>query len=244
MLPSVHMMRRLSSLLVVTSVVGAAACGDNNQTPDARRSVRDARVGDAPRSDAALVDAPRIDAPGPAGRLVINELDYDQVGNDTKSFIEIYNGTGAAVTLADFAVVLINGGDSAEYARFLLSGAGATLPVGGYLVIRNPAVQVPAGALTIAATGDFLQNGPDGVALINTNTKTLVDALAYEGLVPAAVITGFPAAVSLVEGTAFAGADTNDDLNSLARTPNGSDVNNAVVDWKLATTITPGAMNP
>ncbi|MBP9088874.1 MAG: lamin tail domain-containing protein, partial [Kofleriaceae bacterium] len=202
------------------------------------------RVVDAASNDAGAADAPTVDAPRPAGRLVINEVDYDQAATDAKSFIEIYNGTGAVVTLADFAVVLINGGDSAEYARFLLADAGTTLPSGGYLVIRNPAVQVPAVALTIAATGDFMQNGPDGIALINTNTKTLVDALAYEGLIPAAVITGFAATVSLVEGTAFAGADTNDDVNSLARTPNGSDLNNAVVDWKVSTTITPGAMNP
>ena len=237
-------MRSLSSVLVVISVGGAAGCGDNNQTPDARRSVRDARVVDAASSDAARVDAPIIDAPRPVGRLVINEVDYDQAGNDNKSFIEIYNGTGAVVTLADLAVVLINGGDSTEYARFPAASAGATLPIGGYLVIRNPAVQLPNGTLAIAATGDFLQNGPDGIALINTNTKTVVDALAYEGLIPAALITGFPAAVSLVEGTAFAGADTNDDVNSLTRTPNGADANNALVDWKLSTTITAGAANP
>ncbi len=237
-------MRNSWSLLVASSFVVVAGCGDNNQNVDARRSVHDARVVDAARTDAAIVDAPRIDAPRQAGKLVINELDYDQAGNDTKSFIEIYNGTGAVVTLADFAVVLINGGDSTEYARFPLGSAAATLPIGGYLVIRNPAVQLPNNTLAIAATGDFLQNGPDGVALINTTTKTLVDALSYEGLIPAALITGFPAAVSLVEGTAFAGADTNDDVNSLARTPNGSDLNNAVVDWKLSTTITPGAANP
>src|SRR3712207_7713087 len=28
------------------------------------------------------------------GGLVINEVDYDQVGSDTGEFIEIYNGTG------------------------------------------------------------------------------------------------------------------------------------------------------
>ena len=238
-------MRNVWSLTAVVSVVAIAGCGDNNQTPDARRTVRDARIVDAPAGvDAARVDAPMIDAPRPAGRLVINELDYDQAGTDTKSFIEIYNGTGAVVTLADFAVVLIDGGGNTEYARFLLSSAGATLPIGGYLVIRNPAVQLPNGTLAIAATGDFLQNGPDGVALINTTTKTVVDAVSYEGLIPAALITGFPAAVSLVEGTAFAGADTNDDVNSLTRTPNGGDTNNAVVDWKLSTTITAGAANP
>ncbi|MBP9087315.1 MAG: hypothetical protein KBG15_14425, partial [Kofleriaceae bacterium] len=110
------MMRKSLSLLVVTSVVALTGCGDDNKTFDARRSGRDARVVDAASNDAGAADAPTVDAPRPAGRLVINEVDYDQAATDAKSFIEIYNGTGAVVTLADFAVVLINGGDSAEYA--------------------------------------------------------------------------------------------------------------------------------
>ena len=105
-------------------------------------------------------------------------------------------------------------------------------------------VTVASGALTIAATGDFIQNGaPDGLALINTSTASVVDALSYEGSITAATITGITGTVNLVEGTAFAGADTNDNLYSLARVPNGADANNAVTDWVLTMTITPGAAN-
>src|SRR5262249_14638546 len=46
--------------------------------------------------------------------LVINEVDYDQAGTDSASFIEIYNGTGADVALDGLAVVLINGSTNAE----------------------------------------------------------------------------------------------------------------------------------
>ena len=181
---------------------------------------------------------------GSSSHLVINEVDYDQDGADANSFIEIFNPSCNAIALDNLAVVLVNGGGNAEYARFALPAA-TSLAAGAYLVIHNNSVTVPLGTVSINAIGDFMQNGPpDGVALINTVSNTLVDALSYEGSIAAAVITGFPGPVSLVEGTAFAGADTNNDLNSLARSPNGSDTDNAVTDWILTTTITPGFANP
>ncbi len=181
--------------------------------------------------------------------LVINEIDYNQSGTDANSFIEIYNGTGVAVSLTDLAVVLVNGNNNAEYARFALSDAGASLADGGYLVIGNATVTgaVPGGVLTIDATGDFIQNGnPDGVALINSSSNTLVDALSYGGSITAASITGFSAAVSLVEGTALSATIIDpgtDDIHSLVRDPNGSDSDDAATDWKLTATLTPGAAN-
>ena len=100
--------------------------------------------------------------------------------------------------------------------------------------------------LKIAVTGDFLQNGsPDGLALVDTVQLTVIDVLSYEGSMTAVTITGFPAPVSLVEPPALAAsvADTNDDLHSLIRAPNGQDTGHAADDWKLTTTITPGAAN-
>lgn len=180
-----------------------------------------------------------------ASHLVINEVDYDQLGTDAKSFIELYNPTGAAISLTNLAVVAVNGGNNSEYARFPLSSAGASIPAGGYLVIRNSTVTVPSGVLFINVSGDFLQNGsPDGLALVDTSTGQLIDALSYEGSMTMVTITGLTGTFNLVEGTAFTGADTNDDLNSLARRPNGADTDNAANDWQLTTTITPGAANP
>jgi len=93
---------------------------------------------------------------------VINEIDYDQVGADSGGFVEIANTTAAAISLDGRALVLVNGGDGQEYARVALTGS---LAAGAYL------------ALDIEA-----QNGaPDGVALIDTASKTLLDALSYEG---------------------------------------------------------------
>jgi len=178
--------------------------------------------------------------------LVINELDYNQAGTDGSSFIEIYNGTGAPVSLTNLAVVLINGSGNSEYARFALSTAGASLADKQYLVIGNTTITgvVPQGVLTIDATGDFIQNGsPDGLAIIDTSSNTLVDAFCYGGAITAATITGFSGTVSLVEGTASSVVDTSDDLHSLVRDPNGSDTDDASVDWKLTSTKTPGADN-
>ena len=155
--------------------------------------------------------------------LVINEVDYDQAGTDSRTFIEIFNGTGADVPLADLALVLVNGNNNAEYSpRQILSNAGTTLPNGGYLVIGNATITdaLPVGVLKIAVTGDFLQNGsPDGLALVDTVQLTVIDVLSYEGSMTAVMITGFPAPVSLVEPPALAAsvADTNDDLHSHSR---------------------------
>jgi hypothetical protein len=189
-----------------------------------------------------------VGSPCPAG-LVINEIDYDQVGTDTASFIEIYNPGASSVSLTNLAVVLVNGSNNSEYARYALSSAGASLGAGHYLVIANSSVTVPAGELKInvGASNDFIQNGaPDGVALIDTSTPSLIDALSYEGSITAGTITGFPSPVSLVEGTALpiSTADSNTTNGSLVRSPNGHDTDNAASDWAFATTVTPGAANP
>ena len=95
-------------------------------------------------------------------------------------------------------------------------------------------------------TADFVQNGdPDGLAIVDTSTQTLVDAFCYGGAMTAETITGFSAPVSLVEGTALDATvvDPNDDGHSLIRDPNGTDTDDANADWKLTTTPTPGADN-
>ncbi|MEO7591436.1 MAG: M4 family metallopeptidase, partial [Byssovorax sp.] len=181
---------------------------------------------------------------GTTGHLVINEVEYDEAGTDSGEFVEIYNGTGAAVSLSGYSLVLVNGGTSTSYLTQSLSGAG-TLAAGQYLVVGNPTVTAAAGALKVnfAAGNDKIQNGaPDGVALINGST--LVDALSYEGNITAAAITGV-GTVSLVEGTALASsvADSNTVTKSLCRYPNGTDTGNASTDWTLRSVVTPGAAN-
>ena len=167
-------------------------------------------------------------APPPPGgaSLVINEVDYDQVGSDSDAagFVEIKNIGDTAATLDGVALVFVNGGDSTEYARVALSGS---LAAGAYTVVAKDA-----------------QNGaPDGLALIDTTTGDLLDALSYEGAITAAVIGS--KTYSLVEGTVLADTivDSNTVNGSLIRNPDGKDTDNAAADWAFTSTPTQGAAN-
>jgi Lamin Tail Domain len=156
--------------------------------------------------------------------LVLNEVDYDQVGTDGDGFVEITNTGTSSVDLAGIALVLVDGTDSEEYGRELLTG---TLDPGAYHVV---AVDPQNGA-------------PDGLALVDTSDGALMDALSYEGSITAAVISG--TTYSLVEGTALPAtvADSNSTAGSLSRIPDGADTNDAASDWVFTTTLTPGAAN-
>ena len=163
--------------------------------------------------------------PPPAGsaRLVLNEVDYDQVGADTGGFVEVANVGDAAASLDGVAVVLVNG-DGSEVSRIALEGA---LAPGAYLrVDADP------------------QNGaPDGVALVRLDPGTLLDALSYEGEIRNASIDG--RTYDLVEGTPLPAdvVDSNTGPGSLVRLPDGRDTNDAARDWAFTTTPTPGAAN-
>ena len=179
--------------------------------------------------------------------LVINEVDYDQAASDTTEFVEIYNGTGAPVNLTGYSLALVNGATNTSYLTLSLAPAG-TLPAGGYLVVASAAVVVPATAqkINFALATNNIQNGaPDGAALINTTSGTLVDALSYEGGMTSVMITGVTGMVSLVEGTVLPTATADGDVvvGSLSRLPNGKDLNNAATDWAFTTTATPGLPN-
>ena len=177
--------------------------------------------------DGAIVLTCEDDAAPPpppgAAELVLNEIDYDQVGADSGGFVEILNAGDGPADLTGVALVLVDGGTGNEYLRRALTG---TLAAGAYL-----AVEVDA------------QNGaPDGVALIDAGGG-LLDALSYEGAIEAATIGG--ATYNLVEGTLLpaATADSNTVAGSLSRIPNGSDTNDAATDWAFTATVTQGAAN-
>lgn len=155
------------------------------------------------------------DAPPAPAVLVLNEIDYDQVGADSGGFAEVFNAGAGAADLTGLALVFVDGDDGLEYLRRPLAG---TLGPGEYLVVAADA-----------------QNGaPDGVALVDTVSGTTLDALSYEGAIPA-----------LVEGTPLPAevADSNTVTGSLARIPDGSDTNDAAADWRFTATVTPGAAN-
>lgn len=174
--------------------------------------------------DGASPPPPPPPPPPPTSDLVVNEIDYDQVGTDAGGFVEIANTGGTAAVLDGLALVLVNGGDSQEYERVELTGS---LAAGSHLSLEVEA-----------------QNGaPDGVALVDTVTGALLDALSYEGAISSALIDG--QTYDLVEGTLLpeAVADSNTQDGSLSRIPDGTDANDAASDWAFTTTKTPGAAN-
>jgi len=177
--------------------------------------------------------------------LVINEVDYDNVGTDTTEFVEIYNASASAVNLTGYLLSLVNGNGNVEYLSMDLSSAG-TLAAGEYLVVSSSTVTVAAGAkvMTFAGSQDQIQNGaPDGIALVHSPSETLVDALSYEGSMTSVVVTGITGSVSLVEGTATSVSDNNTTVGSLSRCPNGGDTDDASIDWIFVMTPTPGEAN-
>jgi hypothetical protein len=181
-----------------------------------------------------------------AQHLVINEIDYDQPGVDVGEFVEIYNPGSAAQNLNSIILVFVNGATGTPYQTVPLGPAGF-LPAAGYLVVASESVPVAPGANVIrfASVQDNIQNGsPDGVALIDTDGATLVDALSYEGSMTSVQLP-WVGQVSLVEGAALSltVADQNSETGSLVRFPNGQDTDDASADWKFTDTITPGATN-
>jgi hypothetical protein len=182
---------------------------------------------------------------GGSTTLVINEIDYDQPSTDTAEFIEIYNRSSDPVDLTGVALIFVNGGLTipAEYGRVALSG---TLQGHGYLVVAADPVTVAAGATKVPLTVAVQNGDPDGVALFDTTTNTMIDAFCYGGAVVGAALNGIPGTWDLVEGTAATVKDSNTTgtIRSLIRQPNGQDTDDAVADWSSTATLTPGAANP
>lgn len=184
---------------------------------------------------------------GGTPQLVINEVDYDQVGTDTAEYVEILNPGSATADLAGLRLVLVNGATSQQYDAIDLSPAGS-LASGEYLVVAGSGVTVPPSAKKIDPVWslDQIQNGsPDGMAIVDPVTQTVLDALSYEGSITAATLADFTAPVSLVEGNAIPSnvADSNTVTRSLCRNPNGQDTNDAATDWTTCATLTPGTAN-
>jgi hypothetical protein len=187
-----------------------------------------------------------VAGPARAQPLLINEVDYDQIGTDNDEFLEILNASASNVNLADYTLYFVNGSGNTVYLTIPLAPAGIIGP-GQYLVICSNSVTPAPGALIIrfATASNNIQNGaPDGIALVNTATNSLVDSLSYEGAMTAVTLPGV-GLVTLVHGTAIpaATADSNTIVESLCRVSNGHASGNDLDDWHLLATPTPGAAN-
>ncbi len=114
-----------------------------------------------------LTIANSLVANAPSGGFIISE--YVE-GSSNNKYIELYNGTGATINLADYQLSLFGNGASTADTTFLLNGVGAgeTLAAGETIVIAHgsAALTLPAGvtAFTTASSLTFF-NGDDALAL-------------------------------------------------------------------------------
>jgi hypothetical protein len=194
-----------------------------------------------------MTDCADSDCAGSAvcGKLLLNEIDYDQANADTAEFIEILNAGATDVDLSGVRLIYVNGSNSDKYGDIPLSGS---LGAGKYLVLAMPGVvNIDPGATVVmfGAMDPPIQNGsPDAVALFDTAEKKVLDAISYEGSITAGLIDGVP--YNLVSGTATLAADTaapNFPVASIIRRPNGQDTDDDAADWSVTSILTPGAPN-
>jgi len=178
------------------------------------------------------------------GKLLINEIDYDQPSTDTAEYVEILNPGPGPLNLDGVEIILANGFDSTIYNTIPLSG---TLAAGQYLVAASAGVTgIDPGAVVVplaAADGTF-QNGPDGIALYHKASGTVLDALSYEGALTAVMVDG--KTVSFVSGTAPTASDTappSTPVRAMIRWPNAQDSGDDNADWGATSVLTPGAAN-
>lgn len=169
---------------------------------------------------------PQPDAPrSPAAKLTINEFDYDQAGADNAEFVEIVNPNAAAVDLTDYRIEMINGSNGRKYGTYAPAGS---LPAGGYFVIADAAViaALPAGTANMPLKSGGLQNGPDGIRIVEAGTGRVLDGVHYRDSVPGAG-EGRPApkddtAAPTSIGRCNGGADSDDngaDFATMTPTP-------------------------
>jgi len=162
--------------------------------------------------------------------LVVNEIDYDQVGTDTAEFVEIKNN-GMAVNLNGIVVEFVNGSGGAVYKTVALPAV--VLAGGDYFVICANTGTVSNCDLDETPDTDLIQNGtPDAVRIVNTVTMLTLDALSYEGSTAGAT-----------EGTGASATDSNTvPFIGVSRFPDGADTNDNNTDASLRC-ITPGTAN-
>jgi hypothetical protein len=161
-----------------------------------------------------------LDAPScGAGHLVVNEIDYDQIGTDAAEFLEIYNGTGATVNLNGYQVELVNGTGGGASVYLTIPLPSVDLANDDYFVVCANVATTFNCDLDVSPDTNLIQNGaPDAVALRDP-TGALVDTVSYEGDTGAPYTEG--SGVGLED-------DPTIDYYGISRYPNGvdTDVNN------------------
>lgn len=95
--------------------------------------------------------------------LFISEYVETNSGTPNRRALEIYNGTGAAVDLSAYSILIFNGGSVTETSVISLSG---TLASGAVFIVANGAIS----GVTVNQTSTLGFNGDDAVGLFTNYT--------------------------------------------------------------------------
>jgi hypothetical protein len=150
-----------------------------------------------------------------------------------RDFIELYNPTDATLDITGLVVSFRPSGNvNAPLSVTLNDAAGGRFLIAphGYFLIANGADTFGVAADFDASAGNFDLNNTTGGIKIELGGMRL-DGLAYQGgtTPPAAPFNAFG------EGTTF--TFTNGTTNDLIRSPNTSDTNNNVTDFRRNGTL-------
>ena len=105
------------------------------------------------------------------GDVFVNEFHYDNTGGDVGEFVEIVAGPDFQQKLSEIDVLFYNGSNGEIYQTLNLAGPEFT---------RTTTAN--AFELFTAELGSSVQNGPDGIALVNRTTNEVIHFLSYEGV--------------------------------------------------------------
>lgn len=160
--------------------------------------------------------------------VILNEIDYDQPGVDTAEFIELYNPSSSSISLNGYSLDLVNGNNNSVYRSIDLTGFN--IGSSSYFVVCSDTSLIANCNYDFTNSNGWFQNGaPDAVALYNTTE--LIDSLSYEGDM-----------IGFTEGSVLTLADSNSEIMSISRLPDGYDSDNNNFDFQ-AGCITPGLKN-
>jgi len=153
-------------------------------------------------------------SPYAGAQPVINELYYDHPGSDDGyEFVEIFNTTTAALSLAGVTLEFHNG--VGEGWDVLWTGTAAdVVPAGGVFVVGGALVEPPVSVVVLLR----MQNGPDAIRLAQGGST--VDLVGYgnlddPGFVERKSAPGAPAGYSL--GRVPDGRDTQDNASDFSQ---------------------------
>ncbi len=163
-----------------------------------------------------------------AGEVVLNEVRYTPKDD---AFIEIWGPANAP--LSCLKLMAFNGGQdgsSCDGSTAYQFAVDDVIGADGYFVLATNEAE---GVDRVTAKAD-LQNGPDGVQLVDTASGNVLDSLAYGGPME-------DCESPVMEGNSPAPAHT--DTASIGRTPDHQDTNDNGADWVLCPEPSPGLAN-